>query len=217
MIQYSTKPLVYLEGNIGSGKSTAAKEMAKRLKLRMYQEPVDPDFLDAFYKDMKRYSFAFQVCKLHERWALQMSAAAETMLNEEYCGALLDRSLWGDFVFATKLYHDGLMDEHEYRIYRMAVRNMMLVLFPPTIIMYLNAQPDTCFERIRKRDRPQERGITLEYLQGIHKGYLDLIKQSKSGRFPWSHAVEVLVIPWDPETVTEQQWDRTAQMLKEHF
>jgi deoxyadenosine/deoxycytidine kinase len=211
----NTKPLVIVEGNIGAGKSTAAQQIAQRLNYRLLHEPVDEEFLGAFYADMKRFSFAYQVKMLHERWAMQMSAASETMVNGGFDGAMLDRSLWGDYVFATKLFKDGFIHVEEYKIYCTAVRNMSMVLWPPTLLLYLNAQPETCLQRVQERDRPQEKGLTLEYLQGIHAGYLDLIKQSKTGRFPWSHAVQVIPVPWDPQTVSELEWDQVASMVKE--
>ena len=211
------KPLILLEGNIASGKSTAAKELAKRLNLRLLLEPVDAELLQLFYDDQKRWSFPFQMEMLHRRWAMQMSAAAETVVEGGYAGALLDRSLWGDFVFARSLTDSGMMHSKEWDIYISAVRNMSMVLFPPTVLLYLNARPETCLERIKRRNRPQETGITLKYLQMIHDGYLRLLSEAKTGFFPWSHAMQTMVVPWDPQTVTDQEWDRTAAMLKETY
>jgi len=209
------KALIIVEGNIGTGKSTASKKLAKRLGLRLLEEPVDHELLQLFYDDYMRWSFPFQMEMLHRHWAMQMSAAAETLVDGGYAGAILDRSLWGDLVFARALAETGAMHKKEWEIYQSAVRNMSLVLFPPTTLVYLNARPETCLERIKERNRPQEQGITLAYLQMIHDGYQRLIKEAKTALFPWSHAVNVLVVPWDPRTVNDQEWDRTADMLKE--
>ena len=211
------KPLVIIEGNIGSGKSTAAKELSKRLNLRLLLEPVDDELLQLFYDDKDRWSFPFQMKMLHCRWAMQMSAAAETMVEGGYSGAMLDRSLWGDLVFARSLAESGVMHPKEWDIYVSAVRNMAMVLFPPTVLLYLNARPATCLERIQKRNRHQEAGMTLEYLQMIHNGYQRLLAEAKTGFFPWSHAVQTMVVPWDPQTVTDREWDHTAEMLKEAY
>ena len=210
------KPLVIIEGNIGSGKSTASKALSKRLNLRLLQEPVDEELLQLFYGDVKRWAYPFQIEMLHRRWAMQMSAAAETLVDGGYDGSMLDRSLWGDLVFCRVLAESGMIHPKEFEIYLSAVRNMALVLFPPTVLLYLNARPETCFERIKERNRPQEAGITLEYLQTIHNGYQKLIIESKTGHFPWSHATETLVVPWDPKTTSEKEWDRTAEMLREY-
>jgi deoxyadenosine/deoxycytidine kinase len=204
-----------IEGNIGSGKSTAGKKLSSILNLRLLDEPVDEELLDLFYNDKDRWSFPFQIEMLHARWAMQMSAASETMVAGGYDGSILDRSLWGDLVFARALFEAGKMHKKEFEIYLKAVRNMALVLYPPTVLLYLNARPETCLERIRQRARPQEQGITLEYLQTIHNGYQQLVAESQSGAFPWSHAVRCLVVPWDPRTVSDVEWSRTAEMLRE--
>jgi deoxyadenosine/deoxycytidine kinase len=210
-----SKPLIIVEGNIASGKSTAAKELATRLNLRRLDEPVDTELLQLFYDDKVRWSFPFQIEMLHRRWATQMLAAAETMADGGYDGAILDRSLWGDMVFARALTDAGIMHKKEWEIYLSAVRNMALVLFPPTVLLYLSTRPETCLERLKQRGRPQEDGVTLEYLQTIHAGYQRLIAEAKIAFFPWSHAVTCAIIPWDPCMVTEADWDRTAATVQE--
>ena len=211
------KPLIIVEGNIGSGKSTTGRALAERLNLRLLEEPVDKELLQLFYDDKVRWSFPFQIEMLHRRWASQMSAAAETMVDGGYAGALLDRSLWGDLVFAQALTEAGIMHPKEWEIYLTAMRNMSLVLFPPTLLLYLSARPETCLERIRERARPQETGITLEYLTTIHNGYQKLLSEAKTGFFPWSHAVNIVVMPSDPKTLSPVEWDRVAAMVKETF
>ena len=208
-------PLVIIEGNIASGKSTAAKAIGSRLKMRVLQEPVDEELLALFYEDKDRWAFPFQIEMLHRRWALQMSAAAESMLEAGFKGAILDRSLQGDLVFCRALYEAGKIHKKEYEIYLNALRSMMLVLYPPTVFLYLSAQPETCYTRLQKRSRAQETGVTLEYLQTIHEGYKRLVREVKAGEYPWGHAITVLTVPWDPNTVTDEEWERTAAMVKE--
>jgi deoxyadenosine/deoxycytidine kinase len=208
-------PLVIIEGNIASGKSTAAAELGKRLNMRVLQEPVDEELLKLFYEDKDRWAFPFQIEMLHRRWALQMSAASETLLDAGYEGAILDRSLQGDLVFCRALYEAGVIHAKEFEIYLNALRSMKLVLYPPTVFVYLSAQPETCFERLKKRNRLQEEGVELSYLKTIHEGYQRLLHEVKTGAYPWSHAVTVLVAPWDPDTVTDEAWNRTAAMVSE--
>jgi deoxyadenosine/deoxycytidine kinase len=72
------KRLIWLEGLIGAGKSTAAKEIGTRLNLRVLEEPVTTNpYLACFYKDPARYAFGMQMFMLHQRYALQQLASYE--------------------------------------------------------------------------------------------------------------------------------------------
>lgn len=169
--------------------------------------------LKLYYDDPDRWSMSFQMAMLHRRWAMQMLAAAECC-SPYYEGVVLDRSLWGDMVFARALTQAGKIHPKEWEIYQMAVRNMALVLFPPTLLVFLDVTPETALQRIKKRDRPQEKDITLEYLQTIHEGYHQLLREAKTAFYPWSHAMEVLHIPWDPDTVSDQAWEMVAKTIQ---
>ena len=51
-----------ISGLIGAGKTTLATELGKVLNLPVYYEPiVENEYLEDFYRDMKRYSFSFQI------------------------------------------------------------------------------------------------------------------------------------------------------------
>jgi len=213
-VHMSNRPLVWIEGNIASGKSTFSKEMASRLNLRLLEEPVDVELLTLYYEDPVRWAFPFQMAMLHARYATQMLAASETMALTAYDGAIVDRSLWGDLVFARALMEDKKIHSKEWEIYMRAVKNMCMTLFPPLVLVYLDVTPATAFKRIQKRARPQEARVTLEYLQMIHAGYHRLLKEAKTHFYPWSHAVEVLQIPWDPSIVDDDAWSQVADTVK---
>ena len=53
---------IAIAGNIGSGKTTLTKMLAKRYGWNPRFEPVDNNpYLDDFYADMKRWAFNLQV------------------------------------------------------------------------------------------------------------------------------------------------------------
>jgi len=199
--------LVFIEGNIGSGKSTLAKALGPRLGLPVLDEPVDTELLEAFYKDRVVWAFPFQMAMLHKRWRLQMNAASREP------GAIVDRSIWGDMVFARDQARAGNINKLEWKIYCEAVRNMCLVLFPPTLLIFLATSPHTCLERIRKRGRPGEEAINIPYLQRIHDGYQEMLSEAETGFYPWSHAVKPLVITADVTTVDDAHMDRVADTV----
>ena len=59
----TTKKLfVAMAGNIGAGKTTAAKTLSQSFGYELFDEPVvDNRFLADYYKDMRRWSFTLQL------------------------------------------------------------------------------------------------------------------------------------------------------------
>ena len=58
-----------ISGLIGAGKTTLAKALGKVLNLPVYYEPIiENEYLEDFYRDMKRYSFSFQIYLLNCRF-----------------------------------------------------------------------------------------------------------------------------------------------------
>ena len=56
------KLFIALAGNIGCGKTTAAKLLSRHFGLELFDEPViDNRFLANYYGDMRRWSFTLQL------------------------------------------------------------------------------------------------------------------------------------------------------------
>ena len=68
-ILLSEDNFIGISGIIGAGKTTLATELGKLMNLPVYYEPVvGNEYLSDFYRDMKRYSFSFQIYLLNERF-----------------------------------------------------------------------------------------------------------------------------------------------------
>ena len=108
-----------ISGLIGAGKTTLAKELGKVLNLPVYYEPiVENEYLEDFYRDMKRYSFSFQIYLLNCRFRQHQ----QVLWNGT--GGIQDRTLYEDSIFAKVLYEEGNMEEREYKTYLNLFRNM---------------------------------------------------------------------------------------------
>ena len=60
---------IVIAGMIGAGKSTLATSLAQHLGIKAYYEPVENnEYLEDYYNDMKKYSFAMQVYLLTRRF-----------------------------------------------------------------------------------------------------------------------------------------------------
>lgn len=210
------KPLIWLESIIGGGKTTFARKVGPILNLRLLEEPVDSNpYLDIFYKDPKTHAFPMQIFLLHRRYAMQQLASYECTAASSFGGAILDRSLSGDRVFA-KMHRDaGNITALDFATYEEAYSIMARSLLPPTLLVYLDVQPATAFARMKKRNRDAESSVPLDYLVKLREGYRELLSEAERGLLPWAHAIRVVRIPWDPDTLDSTQWEHTAQTIKD--
>jgi deoxyadenosine/deoxycytidine kinase len=206
--------VIWCEAIIGAGKTTFCREIGKRLDLRVLEEPVDSNpYLERFYQDPKRWATMMQIYLLHQRFALQQLASYEATGVGGAKGSILDRSLSGDRVFAKMHMKAGNIDPLDWDTYEIAYNIMARTLLPPTLLIFLDVQPQTAFERMKKRNRGAEAGVPLDYLVQLRLGYQDLLREAETGLIPWAHAVRVSRIIWDPDTTTEKQWDAVSKTV----
>ena len=173
--------LISIEGNIGAGKSTVI-DYLKTLNMPnvvFIDEPVSEwmsvkdnngvNALDCFYANKKENAFGFQILAYITRLKMLMDIpnASDKII-------IMDRSLDTDRnVFAQMMYDDGLFSSMQWTTY-----NYIFNKFRPDIpmvntILYINTSPTECFERIHKRNRVEELGITVGYLQRCDKYHED--------------------------------------------
>ena len=178
------KVVIVIEGNIGSGKTTLGKVLEKKFNLKLYRELVNPNtlnMLNDFYNDKKRYAFLLQIHFLNERFKM----IKDIFKNK---GGILDRSIYGDKVFASVLKDDENMSENEFRVYSDLLENMLEHVKKPRLLIFLDANVNTCLDRIKKRDRLGEELIQAEYLlklENKYKEWLDSYKLSPKIILPY--------------------------------
>ena len=155
-----------IAGMIGAGKSTLATALGEHLDIDVYYEPVaDNEYLEDFYRDTRRYSFAMQIYLLNRRFQQHQEIIWRGR------SAVQDRTIYEDSIFAKMLAESGLMDERDYRTYSELFRHMSNFMCKPNVIVYLDVSPELSQERIRRRGRAVENGVSLEYLSALHRGY----------------------------------------------
>jgi len=159
-----------IAGMIGAGKSTLATTLGEHLDMDVYHEPIeDHEYLADFYRDTRRYAFATQIYLLNRRFQQHQEIIWRGR------GAVQDRTIYEDSIFAKMLAKSGLMDERDYRTYITLFRNMSNFMCKPNLIVYLDVSAQESLERIKRRGREVEAGITLEYLQALHAGYEEFV------------------------------------------
>lgn len=163
---------IVIDGIIGAGKSTLADFVSEYLKLPLYEELKEEGdslaqrMLDRFYEDQTRWSAIIQVMFLNDRF--RDIKAIEANGNE----AILDRSIYGDEIFAKTIHDRGQMTKDEFTIYRDLLYNMLQHIRPPEILIYVDVSVDTALERINKRARSTEADlIPRDYMEDLRRNY----------------------------------------------
>ena len=186
MSRYTNK-VFSLDGNIGSGKSTLLDALKKELTELNYgksvifiDEPVKDwesikdkegnSILTKFYKNQKKYSFSFQIMAYISRLATLQKA----MRKHPHAVIVSERSVFTDrHVFAQMLHDDGLIEDVEFQIYCKWFDHFMEDIGFCGMI-YVNTDPEICYDRIKSRNRTGEETIPLDYLKKCdeyHKKY----------------------------------------------
>jgi len=155
---------IVVDGIIGAGKTTVAKMISEHLDIPMFEELKNDDsensiehrMLNKFYGDQSRWSAIIQVMFLNERF----KDLKEIEKNEQF--AILDRSIYGDEIFAKTINKRGNMSDDELQIYQELLHNMLEHINPPKLLIYLDVSIDTAMERIKKRHRGTEADMIPE-------------------------------------------------------
>jgi len=162
-----TKRFILVAGNIGAGKTSLTERLAARLGWRAaYESVADNPYLADFYKDMHTWSFHLQVFFLGHR------ATQHKELAQDRESAIIDRSIYEDaFIFARALFEMGNLTERDYHSYRQLFDVVVSELPSPDLLIYLRAPVSVLVERIGKRGRDIESGITVDYLSLLDRYY----------------------------------------------
>ena len=164
-----TKRLILVAGNIGAGKTSLTDRLGARLGWRTAFESVnDNPYLSDFYADMAQWSFHLQVFFLGHRAEQHLELARDRQ------SAIADRSIYEDaYIFARALHHLGNLSERDYFAYRRVFDLLVAQLPRPDLLIYLKAPVPVLFERIQRRGRTMESGITEAYLQLLETFYTE--------------------------------------------
>jgi deoxyadenosine/deoxycytidine kinase len=167
-ISLKKKVFIAMAGNIGVGKTTAAKLLSQQLGLELFDEPViDNRFLRDYYADMRRWSFTLQLEFLIRR--VEHHELIQTVPKS----CIQDRTLYEDpEIFAKYLHGLGFMDNRELDLYFEYFRRFERDLLRPDLILMLSVDHiQTLLTRIRVRGRKEEEGIDEAFLGGLNAYY----------------------------------------------
>jgi deoxyadenosine/deoxycytidine kinase len=158
---------VAVAGNIGAGKTTLTKLLAKHYKWEpQLEDVVDNPYLDDFYNQMERWSFNLQVYFLNSRFR------QVNQIRKSGKDIIQDRTIYEDaHIFAPNLHAMGLMTNRDFENYRSLFDLMESFVQGPDLLIYLRSTIPNLVSQIHKRGRDYENSISIDYLSRLNERY----------------------------------------------
>lgn len=155
---------IVVEGPVGAGKTSLARRLAERMGAELVLENADENpFLPRFYEDRKRYALPTQLFFLISR----VEQARRLTQGELFSpSTVADFTLDKDMLFARLT-----LDDAEFRLYQQLYEGLRPQSYAPDLVIYLQANPATLMERVRKRGYAYERQLSETYLSDLAKAY----------------------------------------------
>jgi deoxyadenosine/deoxycytidine kinase len=169
-----------VEGNIGSGKSTFLTRVKELLKddVQIIYEPLEEwlsikdengkNILDYFYTDMERFCYAFQSMAFITRYQKTLTID----YTKKY--VFIERSIFSDKkIFAENCRKNNIMTEIEWKIYLEWFDSMSKLIKFPHRFIYLKCSPEVSYQRLKGRNREEEKEVPLGYLRELYQRHED--------------------------------------------
>jgi deoxyadenosine/deoxycytidine kinase len=168
MVRTSRPRYIAVEGPIGSGKTSLAEILGESLSARVVldERPQANPFLGSFYRDRQRHAMSTQLFFLLQRYAQQGELAQGDLFSR---GGVVS-----DYIFAKdRLFALINLSPDEMALYDRIYQMLKVRTATPDLVVYLQARTEVLIERIRKRGRPEERPIRVEYVAEVARAYAE--------------------------------------------
>ena len=163
--QYKKVPkFIAVEGPIGVGKTTLTELLAESFGYQTFLErPSENPFLGDFYRNPSQSALATQLFFLFQR---------VKQIQDLKQGDIFSPIRVSDFLLdKDKLFAKVTLSEHELSLYNQIYDYLSLDLPSPDLVIYLQAETKTLFERVVQRGIEIERNISFEYLDLLNESY----------------------------------------------
>ncbi len=168
---FKGKDFIVVEGNIGSGKTSLVKKVAKLTDARIILETFeDNPFLPKFYKDRERYAFPVELSFLAARYRQLKKEIQHKDLFHQL--TIADYHFLKSLIFARET-----LTEDEFRLYRQLFDIIYEMAPVPDIYFYIHRPVDVLLKFIKKRGREYEKTIDTQYLKNIQQRYFRFFKE----------------------------------------
>jgi deoxyadenosine/deoxycytidine kinase len=169
---------IAIAGNIGAGKTSLTRLLAKHFKWEAHYEDVETNpYLNSFYEDMQRWSFNLQIYFLNSRFrqVVEIRDSGKTVIQ--------DRTIYEDaYIFAPNLHEMGLMPTRDFENYKSLFELMSSFIKAPDLLIYLRSSVPNLVNQIQMRGREYENSIRLDYLKSLNEKYEKWINHYEEGK-----------------------------------
>ena len=173
---FSNYNFIAIEGNIGAGKTSLTHMMAEDFNAKsIFERFADNPFLPKFYEDADRYAFTLEMSFLADRYQQISDDLAQLDLFKDFIIADYD-------VFKSLIFSKITLPEDEFLLYRKLFYQVYKDFKRPDLYVYLHQDTEKLQQNIKKRGRIYEKNLTAEYLEKIHMGYLEFIKNNPQSK-----------------------------------
>ena len=156
---------IIVEGMTASGKSTVVDLLAERLGFKVMPEEFrdQHDLLSRFHHD-RRWAFPMQLNFLVTRFAQYLCASEEN----DY---IMDRSIFGDKVYATLYYKQHYFTDSQFGCYLTLYDSRLRNTASPRLLVLVRCPFEEILRRIRARGRQDEIDAGVEYWRLLFDAY----------------------------------------------
>lgn len=154
-----------IEGNIGAGKTTLSRLMARQLNSNIVlEEFAENTFLPRFYKDPEKYAFSLELSFLADRYHQLRELDTDDRVIADY------------YIMKSYIFAKANLDEDEFALFDRMYNIILDKLPKPELMIFLDSSIDRLRLNIKKRGRPYERDIQEDYLLKIDSEYQKFIE-----------------------------------------
>lgn len=170
--------LVAIVGGIAVGKSTILNNLYQSIddSLIIEEDVKCNVFLSDFYDDMKKWAFHSRISTI----AMIANNYSYALNDPIHKVVLMDRCVDELITFAQLHYDRGNLSDKEFEVYKMLYDSIIKLAPSIDLFIYVSCSAEKSMERIKKRNRTFEQGITIEYINTLNQYYNNWISSIDS-------------------------------------
>ena len=155
---------IAVEGPIGAGKTTLTRLLADSFSYDTFlEQPSENPFLPDFYVNPSQAALGTQLFFLFQRVKqIQELKQDDIFSSNKVSDFLLDKD---------KLFAKATLSAEELKLYEQIYDYLSIDLPTPDLVIYLQAETKTLYERVMHRGIEMEKTISFDYLELLNETY----------------------------------------------